>query len=80
MCTRYFLHNFACTITLMANAITHYVSTAACTNWQVLNSGFLRSLVNLFGMRRLQEWSLDLWTQQANLSVGYASTLASLRN
>lgn len=72
-CTKYLLHNFACTITLMANAITHYVSTAACTNWQVLKSGFLRSLVNLFGVRRLQERSLGLWAQEANLSVGYAT-------
>lgn len=80
MCTKYLLHNFACTITLMANAITHYVSTAACTNWQVLNSGFLRSLVNLFDMRKLQGWSLYLWTRQANISVGYVSILASLRS
>lgn len=73
--TKYLLHNFACTITLMSNAITHYVSTAARTNWQALNLGFVCSLVNVFGMRRLQEWSFNLWTQAAKPSVGYASIL-----
>lgn len=57
----------------MANAITHHVSKAACTNWQELFSS--GSVVDLFGMRRLQGWSISLWAQGAHRPVGSLSSL-----